>query len=144
MSAKRLAGCRPHTLSAAQRAGRAITDSRFLRQSERLPEIFQAAFSCFAKLPVKRLYRRKVCRVPVFCSLSPQTPPAGAPARRSRRRARGTRPTVCLSVTGFPCPSGAARGRTGRGVLMFQPENFAARSQDLVHVWHGAGSFIVD
>ena len=47
-----------------------------------------------------------------------------------------------FSVTDFPFPIQRALRLNGQGgVSMFQPENFAVRSQDLEHAWHDAGQF---
>lgn len=47
-----------------------------------------------------------------------------------------------FSVTDFPFPiQRALRLNEQGGVSMFQPENFAVRSQDLEHAWHDAGQF---
>ena len=47
-----------------------------------------------------------------------------------------------LSVTDFPFPIQRALRLNGQGgVSMFQPENFAVRSQDLEEAWHDAGQF---
>ena len=47
-----------------------------------------------------------------------------------------------FSVTDFPFPIQRALRLDGQGgVSMFQPENFAVRSQDLEHAWHDAGQF---
>ncbi len=47
-----------------------------------------------------------------------------------------------FSVTSFPFPIQRALRLNGQGgVSMFQPENFAVRSQDLEEAWHDAGQF---
>lgn len=47
-----------------------------------------------------------------------------------------------FSVTSFPFPiQRALRLNAQGGVSMFQPENFAVRSQDLEEAWHDAGQF---
>ncbi|MBH5329874.1 pseudaminic acid cytidylyltransferase [Eikenella sp. S3360] len=47
-----------------------------------------------------------------------------------------------FSVTDFPFPIQRALRLNGQGrVSMFQPENFAVRSQDLEPAWHDAGQF---
>lgn len=47
-----------------------------------------------------------------------------------------------FSVTTFPFPIQRALRCSAEGVLsMFQPENFARRSQDLEEAWHDAGQF---
>ena len=47
-----------------------------------------------------------------------------------------------FAVTGFPFPIQRALRIDGSGsITMFQPENFAKRSQDLEEAWHDAGQF---
>lgn len=47
-----------------------------------------------------------------------------------------------FGVTSFPFPIQRALRLDGQsGVSMFQPENFAVRSQDLPEAWHDAGQF---